>query len=137
MDSLSTILNYTNLTPRAHILIYDESHGFLSNAITQRTSMQSNIVSVFDEKVRGKNNCLLNLRKKDKYPITYINRSFLVDETSLYYPIISKFYFDYFENMIICIKREENLSEIFFSLFKYLKICGLIIIYSKELNVNI
>jgi len=137
MDTLSIILNYTNLTPKCHILIYDETHGFLCQAITQRTSMQSNIISVFDEKIRGKNMCLLNLRKKDKYPITYVNRSYLSDETSLYYPVMSKYYTDYFENIIICIKREENLCEIFFSLFRYLKICGIIIIYSKDLKVCI
>ena len=136
MDSLSTILNYANLGDNAKTIIYEDTNGFLTSALAQRSSKDANIVALYDDKIKGKHNCLLNLDEDEKLVISYLKRDYLVDEKSPYFNTFSKIYSNLFDNLILCVKTEESLVQIFFGLFPYLKLCGMIIIFSTQLQVK-
>jgi len=136
MDSLSTILNYTNLGENAKTIIYEDTSGFLTTALAQRSSVNANIVSLYDGKIRGKNSCLLNLTENDKIVITYLKLDILMNPKTTYHNIFSRFYLNSFDNLLLCLKTEENLVQIFFSLFPYLRLCGMIVIFSTQLQVT-
>lgn len=97
MDSISTILSYANLTNKANTLIFEECNGLIANSFAQRSSIHSNIMSLFYNRVKAKYNNILYLKKKDKYPLTYMKLDHLVNNTSHYYNLFSKLYFNYFE----------------------------------------
>ena len=99
MDSISTMLSYSNLTGKANTIIFEDCNGLLANAFVQRSSIHSNIVSLFHERIRAKYNNLLYMKKRDKYPMTYMKYDYFVNTSSFYYSLFSKFYFNYFEKL--------------------------------------
>ena len=97
MDSISTMLSYSNLTNKANTLLFEECNGLLTNCFAQRSSIHSNIMSLFFKRIKAKFNNLLYMKKRDKYPITFMKFDYLVDQTTQYYKLFSKLYYNYFE----------------------------------------
>ncbi len=97
MDSISTILSYSNLTNKANTLIFEECNGLLTNCFAQRSSIHCNILTLFEERIKAKYNNLLYMKKRDKYPITFMKYDYLVNPNTCYYKFFSNYYFNYFE----------------------------------------
>jgi len=135
MDSISTMLSYANLVGKSNTLIFEECNGLLTSAFTQRSSIHSNIMSIFHKRIKAKYNNLLYMKKREKYPITYMKLDYLVDNTTSFYNLFSKFYYHYFDNIVLCIKDDHSLLKMLTMLFTYVKLCGMIIIFSRELEV--
>ena len=54
-------------------------------------------MSLFEERIKAKYNNLLYMKKRDKYPITYMKYEYLINQNTNYYKFFSKYYFNYFE----------------------------------------
>lgn len=142
MDSISTMLSYSNLTNKANTLIFEDCMGLLASAFAQRSSIHSNIMSLFTDRIKAKYNNLLYMKKRDKYPITYMKLDYLVNTNTHYYNLFTRMYYNYFEkyfkskiSIVLCFNDDQNLLKMLTILFPYIKLCGVIIIFSRELEV--
>jgi len=131
------MLSYANLVGKANTLIFEECNGLLANAFAQRSSIHSNIMSIFYNRIKAKYNNLLYMKKRDKYPITYMKLDYLVNNTTSFYKLFSKHYYHYFENIVLCLKDENSLLKMLTLLYPYVKLCGMIIIFAREIEILI
>jgi len=77
------------------------------------------------------------MKKRDKYPITHLKIDYLMqyNSNSHFNNMFVKLYNKYFENLVICIKDETSIIKCLTLLYPFLKLCGIIIIFSKELEI--
>lgn len=97
MDTISTILSYANLTQKANSLIVEDCNGLLVSSFALRSSINCNIMSIFTDRIKTKYQNLLYMKRRDKYPITYMKLDHLANSNSQYYKLFSKLYYNYFE----------------------------------------
>jgi len=62
---------------------------------------------------------------------------YLVNNTTSFYNLFSKHYYHYFDNIVLCIKDENALLKMLTLLYSYVKMCGMIIIFARELEILI
>lgn len=92
MDSISTMLVHSKFNDNAKTLIYEETENILTCAYASRSSKQSNILSIFNGKIKTQNLQIFNLKKKEKSLITHLDINLLLNEQSFYYKLLSRNY---------------------------------------------
>jgi hypothetical protein len=97
MDTVSTMLVYSVFFKDSKTLIYEDTENILTSAYASRSSKTSLIVSLFDTRINTKNLTLFNLHRRNKYPINYIDIVNFTNQTSFYYNLFSKSYFNMFD----------------------------------------
>jgi hypothetical protein len=92
MDTVSTMLTYTNFINNSNTLIFEDTEGFVTGIYATRSSKDSNLVSLFQDRPRNKNLLFFNLTTKEKRIITYLDINTLKSST-----FISKNYICHFD----------------------------------------
>ena len=134
MDSVATMLVNSNFQEKCHTLIMDESNNILTLAYMKRTKFDSNIVSVFLERINAKNLNILTDTKSTEFDlISHVRYDLLTDESSFIY----KRSLGKFSNLVLCLKNDNLLPKYFFSLLKFLKFSGNFALFSKGKEVLI
>ncbi len=98
MDTVSTMLTYSNFINDGKTLILEDIEGFITGMYAMRSSNRSNIVSLYSERVRNKSSLFFNLDYKDKAIISYVDLNTLLNEKEHF---ISRRYSYYFDKYIV------------------------------------
>jgi hypothetical protein len=91
-DTVSTMLTYTNFINDAKTLLLEDTEGFITGIYATRSSKNSNLVSLFQDRPRNKNILYFNLENKQKRNITYLDLNLLKS-----FNFISKYYICHFD----------------------------------------
>jgi len=97
MDSFSTMLVNSIFANHANSLIFEEIENILTSIYASKSSPQSNIVSLFNNKIVNRNFGVFNLKKKNKYPISYFEMENFVNENSFFSHMIRRRYSLFFD----------------------------------------
>jgi hypothetical protein len=73
MDTVSTMLTYTNFINNGKTLIYEDTEGFVTGFYAMRSSKGSNLVSLFQERPKNKHMLFFNLKNSEKKIITHLD----------------------------------------------------------------
>jgi hypothetical protein len=94
MDTVSTMLTYSNFINNSKTLILEDIEGFITGMYAMRSSNKSNIVSLYSERIRNKSSLFFNLDYNDKSIISYVDMNTLLNEKEHF---VSKRYALYFD----------------------------------------
>jgi len=97
MDTFSTMLAYSKFFNDANTLIYEDIDNLLTSIYCSRSSVNSNIVSLFQGKLIHKNLPIFNLRRKQKNTVTYLDIEYFTNCESLFHNMLAKRYVFSFE----------------------------------------
>ena len=97
MDTFSTMLAYSKFFNDANTLIYEDIDNLLTSIYCSRSSVNSNIVSLFQGKLIHKNLPIFNLRRKQKNTVTYLDIEYFTNCESLFHNMLAKRYVFPFE----------------------------------------
>ena len=135
MDSISTMLVNSNFLPNTHTLIYEETNNILTHAYAMRTQFGSKVYHLYKDRISNKNLNLFNFSSFQKAIITYLEYKQITDKTSFGYEMFNKKFNLFFGNLVICVKNDEEIPQIFSETFDYLKYSGNLIIFAKDIEI--
>lgn len=98
MDTFSTILVHANFLNNSKILIFEDIDNILVSAFAERISHNSNLISLFDDKIKTRNLSLFNMKRRNKYNITHLDlKTLLNKEETFYSKMLQNLYTNYFD----------------------------------------
>jgi hypothetical protein len=107
MDSVGTMLVNSNFLNNASTLIYEETENVITSAYVSKSSNESSIVSLYDQRFKPRNLSLFNFPKKKKMTISYIDKACFVNRENPFFKFFAKKYLmsfnkycDYFISLV-------------------------------------
>lgn len=92
MDTFSTMLVNSHFNNNASTLLYEDIDNVLISCYASRSSVTSNVISLYDGKLKNTNLAIFNLCRKYKYIISHVDIDSVLNKNNFFYGLLSQRY---------------------------------------------